>query len=113
FEVVADEQCQIAPDRITPTHPETGVFALEAGIDRLRVEHAQREVPLAVEEIARVVVEVEQSAQIGPLQRQLHRRTATEEVVVRDLALDDEALDRGEAGADLERARQLLRELDV
>src|SRR5690606_5780263 len=76
-------------------------------------EDVEDEVPLAVEEVAREVREVEQAAQARQLSDDLHGGAAAEEVVVRDLALQHEVLDRGEAGPDLEGAGELLGDLDV
>jgi hypothetical protein len=100
-------------DRIAPADAHTRAVAREAREHVARVEDVEGEVPARVEEVARDVGKIEEATQAGDLSDQRDRGSAAEEVVVLDLGLQHEVLDRAEACADLEGAREALGDLDV
>ena len=109
-EPVREERARLVRERVAPRQRAAGRVARERAEAAALVVEVERERPLGVEEVRLDEPEQEQLRRLDICACSASVSAAAEQVVLRDLRLRDEVLDRRETRADLERAGRALGE---
>src|SRR5262249_49326470 len=116
LEPIVDEQAQVFADeveRVAERDVAAGRVAVEADLLLQDLEQLDGGGPIAAEEVGLDEADLRELADAGELQVQAERLAAAEQVLLLDLAGEQERLLRREAGAELERAGRALGHLVV